>query len=118
MLEAGRSRVRFLMGLLDFLIDLILPASQWPWDRLSLLTEMSTKDLPGGKGQPAREADNLIAVYEPFVYKMWEPRRLCGPELEHMFSSLWGGGFLVSRCCSVCVVMRHCLSASAPFFPD
>jgi hypothetical protein len=28
------------------------------------LTEMSTKDLPGGKGRPAREADDLTAICE------------------------------------------------------
>jgi hypothetical protein len=28
---------------------------------------MSTKNLPGGKGQPAREADNLTVIYEPVV---------------------------------------------------
>jgi hypothetical protein len=40
------------------------------------LTEMSTRNLPGGKVRPAREADNLTAICEPIVYKMWEPRRL------------------------------------------
>jgi hypothetical protein len=35
------------------------------------LTEMSTRNLPGGKGQPAHEADNLTAIHEPIVYKMW-----------------------------------------------
>jgi hypothetical protein len=30
----------------------------------------------GGKGRPARGADNLTAICEPTVYKMWEPRRL------------------------------------------
>jgi hypothetical protein len=40
------------------------------------LTEMSTRKLPGGKGRPAREADNLTATCEPIVWKMWEPRRL------------------------------------------
>jgi hypothetical protein len=29
----------------------------------------------GGKG-PARKADNLTAICEPIVEKMWEPRRL------------------------------------------
>jgi hypothetical protein len=28
------------------------------------LTEMSTGDLRGGKGRPARKAENLIAIYE------------------------------------------------------
>jgi hypothetical protein len=27
--------------------------------------EMCTRNLPGGKGQPARKADNLTAIYEP-----------------------------------------------------
>jgi hypothetical protein len=27
--------------------------------------EMSTRNLPGGKGRPARKADNLTAVCEP-----------------------------------------------------
>jgi hypothetical protein len=40
------------------------------------LTKMSTRNLPGGKGGPAREADNLTAICEPNVYEMWEPRRL------------------------------------------
>jgi hypothetical protein len=31
------------------------------------LTEMSTRNIPGGKGRPAREADKLIAIYEPIV---------------------------------------------------
>jgi hypothetical protein len=37
-----------------------------------LITEMSTRDLPGGggegcKGQPACKADNLNAICEPIV---------------------------------------------------
>jgi hypothetical protein len=35
-LQAGRSRVWFPMVLLGFLIDIILPATLWPWRRLSL----------------------------------------------------------------------------------
>jgi hypothetical protein len=31
------------------------------------LTEMSTRNLPGGKVRPAREADNLTAICEPIV---------------------------------------------------
>jgi hypothetical protein len=40
------------------------------------LTEMSTTSLPGGIGRPARKTDNLTAICEPTVYKMWQPRRL------------------------------------------
>jgi hypothetical protein len=29
------------------------------------LTEMSTKNLPGGKGRPVRKANNLTAICEP-----------------------------------------------------
>jgi hypothetical protein len=38
------------------------------------LTEMSTRNLPGSKGWSARRADNLIAICEPTVLMMWEPR--------------------------------------------
>jgi hypothetical protein len=31
------------------------------------LTEMSTRNLPGGKKRPARRADILAAIYEPNV---------------------------------------------------
>jgi hypothetical protein len=31
------------------------------------LTEMSTTNLPGGKGRPGRKADNLTAICEPIV---------------------------------------------------
>jgi hypothetical protein len=31
------------------------------------LTEMSTRNLPGGKKRPARRADNLIAIFVPNV---------------------------------------------------
>jgi hypothetical protein len=34
---------------------------------MDLLTEMSTRYLPRGKGRPARKAGNLTAVCEPIV---------------------------------------------------
>jgi hypothetical protein len=40
------------------------------------LTEVSTRNLPGGKGQLVRKADNLTAICEPIVWKMLEPQRL------------------------------------------
>jgi hypothetical protein len=40
------------------------------------LTEISTRNLPGGIGRPARKADNLTAICEPIVCKILEPRRL------------------------------------------
>jgi hypothetical protein len=35
-----------------------------------LLTEMSSRNLPGGKVRPAFKADNLIAICELIVQKM------------------------------------------------
>jgi hypothetical protein len=46
------------------------------WPNPSSLTEMSTRNLPGGKGWPEHNADNLTSICEPIVYKMWEPWRL------------------------------------------
>jgi hypothetical protein len=37
---------------------------------------MSARNLPGGKGRPARKADNFAAICEPTVYKMWKSRLL------------------------------------------
>jgi hypothetical protein len=61
--QARRSRVRFPMRSLDFSIDLIPPAL----GSIQLLTEMSTRNLPEGKGRPARDDDNPTAICEPIV---------------------------------------------------
>jgi hypothetical protein len=67
MLQGGWSRVPFSMRSLDFLIDLILPAAIRHLGSTKPLTEMSIRIPPGGKGRPARKADNLTAIYEPTV---------------------------------------------------
>jgi hypothetical protein len=38
------------------------------------LTEISTRNLPGGKGQLAHTADDLTTICEPTVYEIWEPK--------------------------------------------
>jgi hypothetical protein len=40
------------------------------------LIKMSTRNLPRGKGRPAHKTENLTAICEPIVYKMWEPQCL------------------------------------------
>jgi hypothetical protein len=40
------------------------------------LTEMCTRNLSGVLGLPARDADNLTAICEVIVQKIWKPRRL------------------------------------------
>jgi hypothetical protein len=40
------------------------------------LIEMSTMNLAGSRAWRARKVDNLTAVCEPIVQKMWEPRSL------------------------------------------
>jgi hypothetical protein len=62
MLQGVRSRVRFPMRSLDFSIDLILVL-----ESTQPLTEMSTRNLPGGNGWPERKADNLTTICEPIV---------------------------------------------------
>jgi hypothetical protein len=69
MLQAAMSRVGVQMRPLDFFffpIYLILLAALWLGWTLPL-TEISTRNLPGGKGRPARKADNLTAMSEPIV---------------------------------------------------
>jgi hypothetical protein len=46
--QAGRSRFRFPMVSLEFFIDIILPATLWPWGSTQPLTEMSTRTVSWG----------------------------------------------------------------------
>jgi hypothetical protein len=62
MLQTGRSRFPLAIKSLDFSIDLFLPAG----GSTQPLTEMSTRNLPGGKEQPARKTD-LTSICEPTV---------------------------------------------------
>jgi hypothetical protein len=51
------------MKSLNFSIELILPGVDLASNRNEY------QDFPGGKGRPARGADNLTAICEPIVYK-------------------------------------------------
>jgi hypothetical protein len=75
MLQAGRSPVR-VPDEVDF-FNLPDPSSRTiALGSTQSLTKISTRKLPGGKGRPARRADNLATICESIVWKMWEPLRL------------------------------------------
>jgi hypothetical protein len=66
MLRVGRSPVRA-PDEVDF-FNLPNPSSRaMALGSTQPLTEMSTRNFPGGKKRPARKADNLAAIYEPNV---------------------------------------------------
>jgi hypothetical protein len=63
MLQAGMSRDRVPMRWIFF--QLTYPSSRtMAQGSTQPLTEMSTRNLPGSKGRPARRADNLTAICE------------------------------------------------------
>jgi hypothetical protein len=64
-LQAGRSRFRFPITLMDFSIDLIFPAALWSWDRLSLYQKWVPGIFLGCKGRPERKADSIAAICGP-----------------------------------------------------
>jgi hypothetical protein len=65
-LHAGRSRVQVPMTWIFF--NLPNPSSlTMALGSTQLLTEMSTRDFPGGTGRLARNADNLTAMCEPIA---------------------------------------------------
>jgi hypothetical protein len=67
MLQAGKSWVRFPIKSLDF-FDLPNPSSRnMALGSTQPLTELSTRNLPGGHGRLAHKADNFTAICEPTV---------------------------------------------------
>jgi hypothetical protein len=66
MLKAGRPRIRFPMRLLDFPIDLIIPAALWPWVRLSLIK----KWVPGIFLEVKGGRRVRLATSPPFVSRL------------------------------------------------
>jgi hypothetical protein len=67
MLQAGRSGGSS-PNELDIFFDLPNPSSRtMALESTQPLTEMNTRNVPGGKGRPTRKADNLTAICEPIV---------------------------------------------------
>jgi hypothetical protein len=66
MLQAGRSPVR-IKDEVDFFNLPNTSSRTMALGSTQPLAEMSTRNLPEGKKEPARRADNLAAIYEPNV---------------------------------------------------
>jgi hypothetical protein len=66
MLQAGRSLVR-VPDEVDFMNLPNTSSGTMALGSTQPLTEMSTRNLSGGKKRPARRADNLAAICEPNV---------------------------------------------------
>jgi hypothetical protein len=64
MLQARRSLVRFPMRSLDFFSGPHPSSRTKALGSTEPLAEMSTRNLPGCKGQPARKADTFTAFCE------------------------------------------------------
>jgi hypothetical protein len=67
LLQAGRSRVRFLMQSLNIFNWLNPSSCTMVLGSTQLLTEMITRSLPGGKGRSERKANNFTTISEPIV---------------------------------------------------
>jgi hypothetical protein len=67
------------------------------------LTEMSTRNIPGGKGWPVRKADNLTAICELIVYKN------VGASTSHSLIGLHGPlqGYLYLYLCIPTILNHH-----------
>jgi hypothetical protein len=75
--QEGRKKTTIIFA---YVMNEVIPPWFFKWpnssSRTQPLTEISTRNLPGGKGRPSSEVDNLTANYETTAYKMSEPRRL------------------------------------------
>jgi hypothetical protein len=81
MQQAGRSWVRFLLWPLNCFNSLNPYSLTKALGFAHPLSEMSNRYeyLLGVKPRPARKADNLTAICDPTVERMWESRRLTIP---------------------------------------
>jgi hypothetical protein len=67
MQQAGRSRPGISIGSLNIFSSPNPSISSMTLGSTQPLTEMSTRNIPGGKGRPVLKADKLTALCEPIV---------------------------------------------------
>jgi hypothetical protein len=67
MLQAGRSRVRFAVRSLRIFSLPNHSSRTMALPLIQPLTEISTRNLFGGKARPVGKADNITAICEPSV---------------------------------------------------
>jgi len=92
-LQAGRSRVRFLMVPLELFIDIILPAALWPWGWLSFQQKWVPGIFPGGKGGRCIGLKTLPPLCAD-CHEIWEPHpsgtlRVCPGLYRDCFTFLY-----------------------------
>jgi hypothetical protein len=72
------------------------------------LTEMSTRNILGGKGRPARKADNLTVICEPIVWRKcgsldaWQPDGPSRPVTGDSFT------FFISLSIIYVFILKYC----------
>jgi hypothetical protein len=59
---------------LEFFVDIVLPAALGPWDRIKLLTEMSTRNISWGEGGEGGRWEGLTTLPPSCAdcLEMWE----------------------------------------------
>jgi hypothetical protein len=110
--QSGSSRLRYPMGQLKFFSDVILPAALWHRGRLSLLTDMSTRNV-----SPVHRDNNHTTI-------MWGLSRNSGSLHLLKPSRIIATGHLKIENISIgvlytarnCFVWGHILCVSAPPF--
>ena len=72
---AGRPRIRFPVGSFGSFTCLIIPATQWPWGRLSLQNKWVPRISAGDKGCWCVKVTNFLPSYAYYMgaWKSWSP---------------------------------------------